>query len=61
MNNGIALLTESASPATVTSTLTSVASQITSTIASVAPVALGVVGAFLVWKYGIRFFKSLSK
>lgn len=46
---------------TVVSALTSVAGDITSTIGGVAPVAIGVVGVFMAWKYGIRFFKSLSK
>jgi len=27
----------------------------------VAPVAIAIVGIFLVWKYAVRFFKSLSK
>lgn len=45
----------------VVSALTTTAGEITTTITGVAPVALGVVGAFLVWRYGVRFFKSLSK
>lgn len=32
-----------------------------SAIATVAPIAIGIMGVFLVWKYGIRFFKSISK
>lgn len=47
--------------AAVTSALTTVASDITATITSVAPVALGIVGIFLTWKYGMKFFKSISK
>lgn len=58
MNQGI-MLAEANSG--VVSALTTTAGEITSTITSVAPVALGVVGVFLVWKYGMRFFKSLSK
>lgn len=45
----------------VVSALTTTAGEITTTITGIAPVALGVVGVFLVWKYGMRFFKSLSK
>ena len=32
-----------------------------SAIVAVAPVALAVVGAILVWKFGIKFFKGLAK
>lgn len=45
----------------VVSALTTIASDITSTITAIAPIALGIVGVFLVWKYGMRFFKSISK
>ena len=30
-------------------------------IAVVAPIALGIVAAFLVWKYGMKFFRGLAK
>lgn len=30
-------------------------------LATVAPYAIAVLGAFLVWKYGVKFFKGLSK
>ncbi|MBC9706234.1 MAG: hypothetical protein H9W81_14915 [Enterococcus sp.] len=46
---------------TVVSSLTSVAGDITSTITQIAPIACGIVGVFLVWKFGIRFFKSVAK
>ena len=45
----------------VTSTLQGTANQITQVLGAIAPIALGIVGVFLVWRYGIRFFKSLSK
>jgi len=45
----------------VVTALSGVAADITATITGVAPVAIGIVGAFLVWKYGIKFFKSVSK
>lgn len=32
-----------------------------SAISTVAPYAIGIMGAFLVWKIGSRFFKSVSK
>lgn len=45
----------------VTTALTTVAGDITDVIGAIAPIALGIVGVFLVWRYGMRFFKSLSK
>lgn len=30
-------------------------------LAKIAPIALGVFGAFLVWKYGKKFFSSVAK
>ena len=45
----------------VVSALETVATDITSTIGAIAPVALGIAGTFLVWRYGMRFFKSISK
>lgn len=45
----------------VVSALQSTASDITSTITSIAPVALSISGTFLVWRYGMKFFKSISK
>lgn len=54
------LATGGASEAVV-SALTKTASDITATLGSIAPIALGIAGTFLVWRYGMRFFKSLSK
>lgn len=45
----------------IVTALTSVATEATTVLSSVAPVAITIMGAFLVWKLGIRFFKSLSK
>lgn len=39
----------------------SIATQVTEGIATVAPIALGVMGALLVWRVGARFFKSVAK
>ncbi len=47
--------------ADVAGDLQTTASTITGVLASVAPVALGIVGVFLAWRYGMRFFKALSK
>ena len=45
----------------VTSALETVATDITGVLGAIAPIALGIVGVFLVWRYGMRFFKALSK
>ena len=45
----------------ITEALTQVATQATGVLNSVAPAAIGVTGMFLVWKLGIRFFKSIAK
>lgn len=45
----------------VTTALTSVQGDIMGVITAVAPIALGIAGAFLVWKYGMKFFKGISK
>ncbi len=45
--------------ATMTSIFTQVASSITDVIGDVAPIAIGVTAVFLVWKYGVKFFKGL--
>lgn len=43
----------------LTEVLTSVATSIKDVIGQVAPIALGVTALFLVWKYGVKFFKGL--
>lgn len=45
----------------VTSAITTIAGEVTATVGAVAPIAIGIVGVFLVWKFGMKFFKSLSK
>lgn len=55
------LMTLSAPSNAVASALSTIATDITTTITAVAPVAVGIVGVFLVWKFGIRFFKSVAK
>ena len=30
-------------------------------LGSVAPLGVAIMGAFLVWRYGVKFFKSLAK
>lgn len=47
--------------AAVVSALETVASDITGVFGGIAPVALSIAGAFLVWRYGMKFFKAISK
>lgn len=41
--------------------LTTIKTDVLGVLDAAAPVAIAIMGAFLVWRYGIRFFKSLSK
>lgn len=45
----------------VVGVLQGTATSIKGVLTGIAPVALGIVGVFLAWKYGMKFFKSLSK
>lgn len=49
------------STATITTALTAVADDVKATFIAIAPVALGIATLGIAWKYGLRFFKSLSK
>jgi len=45
----------------LTGALTTVKGDVVSAVTVIAPIAIVIMGIFLVWKYGIRFFKGLSK
>lgn len=45
---------------TMATAFTSVQSDFTSTVEKIAPIAIAIVGVFLVWKFGLRFFKSVT-
>lgn len=45
----------------MTTALTAVQSDALEVIAAVAPIAIGIAGVFLVWRYGMKFFKAISK
>lgn len=47
--------------AAMVTALTTVQTDTLAALAAVAPLAIGIMGAFLVWKYGIRFFKGIAK
>lgn len=51
---------DSSVSSSVSSSLQTVAADIKSTLGTVAPVGLGIAGAFLAWKLGMKFFKSLT-
>lgn len=50
-----------AAPVALTDALTTAKGDILDGLSAVAPLAIAVMGAFLVWRYGIKFFKSLAK
>lgn len=45
----------------MTTAMTQVKTDSLGAISAVAPIGISIMGAFLVWRYGIRFFKSISK
>lgn len=45
----------------MTTALTGVKTDAISALGIVAPIAIGIMGAFLVWRFGVRFFKGLAK
>lgn len=45
----------------LTNALTTVRTDALAALAAIAPIAIGIMGAFLVWKFGVKFFKSLAK
>ena len=45
----------------ITTALKSVQGDVTTALSSVAPIAIVIMGTFLAWKLGIKFFKSLAK
>lgn len=45
----------------MTGALTTLQGTLVSGVAAIAPIALVVTGAVLLWKFGVRFFKSLAK
>lgn len=45
----------------MTTALSAIKTDALDAIGAVAPIGIGIMGVFLVWRYGIRFFKGLSK
>lgn len=50
----------SSSSEALSTAFTSLSGEIVGSLDKIAPVAITVVGAFLIWKFGIKFFKSLA-
>lgn len=59
--NGVYALAESATTTAMSTAFEALKGDALTALATVAPFAIAVMGAFLVWRYGIRFFKSMSK
>lgn len=56
------ILGEAASVAsTISTSLESIKGDVLEVISTVAPIGIAIMGTFLVWRYGIKFFKSVSK
>lgn len=51
----------SAATDSITGSLTSLAGQVTSAIGEIAPIAVSIMGVFLIWKLGTKFFKGFAK
>ena len=47
--------------AELTTAMTAVKTDALAALTAVAPIAISILGAFLVWRYGIKFFKGLAK
>lgn len=61
MVSGVASAEAGTTSESISTSLTAIATDITSTIGAVAPIAMGIAGLFLAWRYGMKFFKSVSK
>jgi hypothetical protein len=53
--------TEDATVTAMGTAMGTIKDNIIAALGVVAPVALGIFGAFLVWKYGQKFFKGIAK
>ena len=51
----------SAATSSITESLNGLATQVTGAIGEIAPIAIPVMGVFLIWKLGTRFFKGVAK
>lgn len=61
MGSLVVLGAEAMDLSAMTTSLTGVKTDSLNALATVAPMAIGIMGAFLVWKYGVKFFKAIAK
>jgi uncharacterized membrane protein YhiD involved in acid resistance len=54
-------VTPTPTPTGLTTALQGVQTDAIGVLGDVAPYGIAIMGAFLVWRYGIKFFKGLSK
>lgn len=59
--NYIILGEASSVASTISTSLESIKADVLEVIGTVAPIGIAIMGTFLVWRYGIKFFKSVSK
>lgn len=45
----------------LTNALNTIKTDALAALAAVAPIGIAIMGGFLVWRYGIKFFKGLAK
>ena len=51
----------SGATSSITESLSGLATQVTSAIGEIAPIAVSIMGVFLIWRLGTRFFKGFAK
>lgn len=45
----------------ITTALTSVQTDVLAALAAIGPIAIAILGVYIAWRYGIKFFKGLSR
>lgn len=51
---------ESSVASTMATAFGTVQSDFNATVAAIAPIGIGITAVFLVWKFGLKFFKSIT-
>ena len=57
----ISAFAESSVSTTMTTAVTGVKTDFEATVTAIAPIAIGIVSVFMVWKLGMKFFRSITK
>lgn len=58
---GISSFAESSVASTMTTAVGGIKTDFEATVTAVAPVAIGIIAVFMVWKLGMKFFRSITK